>query len=60
MKHVFSWARLAMLTACLLLNGCGGIQGKPGPGSQATYDRGVLGDGRSIEENRKVGVPGSD
>ncbi len=60
MKIVSTMTRLAVLAASLLLAGCGAMQGKPGPGNQPTYDNGVLGNGRSIEENRKVGSPGSD
>lgn len=52
--------RLAIAATALLLASCASLQGKSGPGNQSTYDNGVLGNGRSIEENRKVGSPGSD
>lgn len=60
MKPDVRLAATAAVIAALSLTGCAVAQGKAGPGNQPTYDNGVLGNGRSIEENRKVGSPGSD
>lgn len=57
MKRLASMAALASL---LILAGCARLEGKPGPGNQPAADGGIFGNGRSIEENRKVGSPGSD
>lgn len=51
---------VAALVAIVVLAGCARMEGKAGPGTQPAGDGGIFGNGRSIEENRKVGSPGSD
>ena len=51
---------MAAVVAMVILAGCARLEGKAGPGNQPASDGGMFGNGRSIEENRKVGSPGSD
>ena len=51
---------MAAVVAMVILAGCARLEGKAGPGSHPASDGGIFGNGRSIEENRKVGSPGSD
>jgi hypothetical protein len=60
MNILSSMTRLGVLALGLICAGCAAMEGKPGPGNQPTWDNGILGNGRSVEENRKVGSPGSD
>jgi hypothetical protein len=55
-----SLSTAAALVAMVVLAGCARLEGKAGPGTQPASDGGIFGNGRSIEENRKVGSPGSD
>jgi len=55
-----SLSTAAALVAIVVLAGCARLEGKAGPGTQPASDGGIFGNGRSIEENRKVGSPGSD
>jgi hypothetical protein len=55
-----SLSTVAALAAIVVLAGCARLEGKAGPGTQPASDGGIFGNGRSIEENRKVGSPGSD
>ncbi|MCA3131736.1 MAG: hypothetical protein ACK5YW_12965 [Betaproteobacteria bacterium] len=55
-----SLSAVAALVGIVVLAGCARLEGKAGPGTQPASDGGIFGNGRSIEENRKVGSPGSD